>query len=199
MRKLILIRHGETDYTAQRRYCGHSCTPLNSEGIEQANRLRARLKNIKVDKIYSSDLKRSFQTAKIIFPDRIIYKKKGVREIDFGKFVGFTWEESSRLYPGIYKTWLSNPIDTKIPGGETVLEFAKRVEKCFVNIFKQNSNKALVLVTHGGPIRVILLKILNQGFDQFWNIEQNTTSVNLITFRKGIPQVSKINDTSHLE
>lgn len=199
MKKLILIRHGETGYTEQRRYCGHNNTPLNSKGIKQAIRLRSKLKKIKIDKIYSSDLRRACQTAKIIFKNRLIIKKRNLREIDFGAFVGLTWKESSQRYPSIYKTWLNNPLYTKIPNGESVSKFKKRIEKCFANMLDQNQDKTVALVCHGGPIRIIILKILKQDMDKFWNIEQDIACINIIEFKNGIPQVLKINDTSHLE
>ena len=128
----------------------------------------------------------------------VIIKKISLREIDFGKFVDLTWEESSILYPDIYKTWLSNPAYTKIPKGESVRNFVKRVEICFTKISNQNSDKTVVVVSHGGPIRIILLKILKLGMDQFWTIEQNTAAINIIEFKSEIPQALKINDTSHL-
>ena len=199
MKKLILIRHGETDYTAERKYCGHSNTPLNSKGIKQADCLRPKLKKIKIDRIYSSDLRRAYQTAKIIFKNRTIIKKRNLREIDFGKFVGLTWEESSILYPDIYKTWVGNPTDTEIPNGESMRNFVKRVESCFIKISNRNSDKTVAVVSHGGTIRIILLKILRQDLDKFWTIEQNIAAINIIEFENKTPRLLKINDTSHLE
>ena len=67
MEKLILIRHGQTDYTLQRRYCGHEDIPLNDYGIKQVTRLRKRLNNIRIDNVYSSNLKRALETAQILF------------------------------------------------------------------------------------------------------------------------------------
>ncbi len=199
MKKLILIRHGETDYTLQRRYCGHEDISLNARGIEQANYLRYKLKNIKVDRVYSSDLKRTFQTAKIIFQNKIIYKRKKLREIDFGVFSGLTLEDVNRLYPDVYKAWLDNPANVKIPEGESLPGFVRRVEKSFNKIFNQNMKKTVALVSHGGTIRVILLKMLRQDLDKFWNIQQDSTALNIIGFKNGIPEIIKINDTSHLK
>ncbi len=199
MKKLILIRHGETDYTLQRRYCGHEDIPLNARGIEQANYLRYKLKNIKVDRVYSSDLKRTFQTAKIIFQNKIIYKRKKLREIDFGVFSGLTFEDVNRLYHDVYKAWLDNPANVKIPEGESLPGFVRRVEKSINEIFNQNMKKTVALVSHGGTIRVILLKMLRQDLDKFWNIQQDSTALNIIGFKNGIPEIIKINDTSHLK
>lgn len=180
MKKLILIRHGETDYTEQRRYCGHGDVPLNARGIEQAEYLRAKLKNIKIDTIYSSDLKRALQTAKIAFPKRIIYRRKGLRENDFGRFSGLTYEEAGKTYPRAYSLWMHNPLDAKIPGGENLPNFAKRVEGCFKRIFDRNPKKTVAIVSHGGAIHIILLKLRKQGLDKFWDIAVKTAAVNIV-------------------
>ena len=198
MKKLILIRHGETDYALQRRYCGHENIPLNARGKEQARLLGAKLKNIRVDRIYSSDLSRTFETAKIAFRKRTIVKRKGLREIDFGRFSGLTFEEASAAYPDAYKAWMESPATAKIPNGESLTDFVKRVEKCFGRISDQNPKRTVALVSHGGTIRIILLRILAKRLDDFWSIEQSVTAVNIINYRAGGPEVAKINDVSHL-
>ncbi|UCD55420.1 MAG: histidine phosphatase family protein [Candidatus Omnitrophota bacterium] len=185
MKKLILIRHGETAYTLKRKYCGHENIALNATGMEQAKCLRPKLKDIKIDTIYSSDLKRAFQTAKIAFPKRAILKKKGLREINFGRFSGLTFEEADKLYPKFYGTWLNNPIKAKIPNGENFSDFAERIERCFNAISRQNSKKTVALFTHGGPIRIIILKILQKGLDKFWDIEVGTGDINIMDFKNG--------------
>ena len=198
MKRLILIRHGETDYTLQRRYCGHENIPLNAKGKKQAKYIGDKLKNAKIDRIYSSDLSRSLETARIAFHNRAIFKIKGLREIDFGQFSGLTFEEASRAYPHVYEAWLSNPANAKIPKGESLSHFARRVMSCFRRIFLQNIGKSVVLISHGGPIRIILLHLLKQGPDTFWDIGQDTAAINTISFQKGIPKILRINDTSYL-
>ena len=188
MKKLILIRHGETEYTKTRRYCGHEDIPLNAKGIKQAKRLSGKLKSMRVDRIYSSDLKRALETAKIAFPKKTILKKKRLREIDFGEFSGLTFEEAKRIYPRSYKTWLNDPAKSRIPKGESMSILKNRVEACFKIIFGQNPKKTIALVSHGGPIRIILLKILGQNLDKFWNIKQDTATINVIEFKKNGPR-----------
>lgn len=185
MKKLILIRHGETEYTKASRYCGQKQTPLNSEGVRQAKRLCRKMKNVKVDRIYSSDLKRAFQTASIAFKNREILKKRCLREIDFGRFFGLTFDEASSRYPGAYKNWISKPQKAKIPGGESVAGFAKRVTRCFKRIFRENPGKTAAIVTHGGVIHVLLLYFRGQGLDKFWSMFIKTTEVNTIRFKNG--------------
>ena len=185
MKKLILVRHGETDYTLERKYCGHENIALNAAGIKQAKRLRSKLKGLKIDTLYSSDLKRALQTAKFAFPKRVILKRKGLREINFGRFSGLTFEEANKIYPGVCNALLSNPIKTKIPKGDNFFDFANRVEKCFKTILRQNSGKTVALVTHGGVIRIIILKILQKSFDKFWDINPEIAGIKIIDFKNG--------------
>lgn len=195
MKRLILVRHGETIYSLQEKCCGQKDAALNVKGVKQAEQLQAKLKNVKVDRVYSSDLKRAYQTAKIIFNNKIIHKRKGLREIDFGQFTGLTYKEISRLYPSIYKTLMDNLAKAKMPKGESIHNFAKRVERSFNKIFEQNAAKTVAIVCHINPIRIIFLKILKQKLDKFWNIRQDVAAVNIIEFKRKIPKVIKINDT----
>lgn len=199
MKKLILIRHGETDYTTQRKYCGHENIPLNALGIKQAKRLRSRLKNMQVDAIYSSDLERALETAKLAFPDMQVARTEELREINFGEFSGLTFRDVESKYPGIYKAWIENPESAKIPNGESLPDLARRVDRFFERITKDNLNGNVAIISHGGPIRILLLKLQERGFDKFWEIEQRTAAINIIDFDKGVPKSLKINDTSHLE
>jgi len=198
MKKLMLIRHGETDYTKEGRYCGLQNIPLNARGIEQVHKLSQALRKAKVDEIYSSDLSRCAKTAGIIFKNRGIHKRRGLREIDFGKLSGKNHVDVKHLYPDLYRRWLTDPKSARMPKGETLIGFAKRVERCFKDITKISKNKIVVLVTHGGPIRVVLLHVLKMGLDKFWELEQDTAALNIISFESRTPRVIKMNDTSHL-
>jgi len=189
MKKLFLIRHGETEFTRAGKYCGHGDVPLNASGIKEARALGRKLKNVKIDKIYSSDLRRALETAKIVFPNRRILKRRGLREIDFGKFVGLTIEEAGKRYPRIYDAWANNPDHVKIPNGEAMRDFAKRVRKCFVRIYNENARKRVAIITHGGALRVILFKIQKQGLDNFWGIKHATAAVRTIEFKNGTAKI----------
>lgn len=199
MKRLILIRHGQTHYSAKRRYCGFQDIPLNAVGVEQSRSLKRRLQRFKVDKVYSSDLKRCLDTASIVFENRIIHKRKGLREIDFGTLAGLRYDDLKSKYPEIYKLWSQRPEELKMPKGESVLDFARRVRRCFNNIAKENCGKVVAIITHGGSMRIILLKLLQEDLDKMWEIEQNTSALNVIDFVCGIPRISKMNDITHLK
>ena len=96
--RLILIRHGETDYSTEKRYCGLTDVCLNKRGIEQAEGLCQKLGEEDVDKVYSSDLRRASEFAKIVFKNKEIEPAPEFREINFGIFEGLTYEEIMARY-----------------------------------------------------------------------------------------------------
>lgn len=199
MTRLILIRHGQTDYNSEKRYCGFSNPPLNEKGIEQVERLSFNLRKTKVDKVYSSDLQRAFQSAKLIFRDLPVEQISDFREMNFGLFEGLGYEEIIKAHPRLYRDWLRYPNQIKIPDGEGLTELNKRVNSRLSSILSENEDKTIALVTHGGPIRAILCQALRFSLKKFWQIEQEITALNIIDYPKGsAPAIIKMNDISHL-
>jgi len=199
MTRLILIRHGQTEYNVQAKYCGFSNPPINNKGIWQSERLAVLLEDANIDKIFSSDLLRAYETAKIIFKDRPVEKTKKFREMNFGIFEGLHYEKIMKLYPGFYTNWIADPLKVKVPGGEGLEDLSKRVEQKLLSIFSQHKNKTIAVVTHGGPIKVILCRLPKFGFKKFWEIRQDNGALNIIDFfEDAVPRAVKINDISHL-
>jgi len=198
MVRLILIRHGETDYSSQSRYCGFSNPPLNNKGIWQSKKLAAKLKEVRIDKVYSSDLIRAYETAKIIFGDNSIEKTMDLREMNFGLFEGLKYEQIIEKYPELYIDWIDNPEKVKTPNGEGLVALNKRVEKRLSFILSQHKGKTLAVVTHSGPIRVVLCKALKFELKMFRQIEQELGALNIIDYaEESPPMVVKMNDISH--
>lgn len=209
MIRLILMRHGQTDYSLQNRYCGFSNPSLNNKGIWQSKMLAARLKDVRIDKVYSSDLKRTYETAEIIFKNNSIEKVADLREMNFGIFEGLKYEDIIKKYPKLYRDWINNPMKVKIPNGERLKDLSKRVKERLSFILSQNEGKTLAVVTHNGPIRIVLCKALKFDLKTFWQIEQEISALNIIDYpgesppclRRGFGRqaiVVKMNDISHL-
>lgn len=199
MTRLILIRHGQTDYNLAKRYCGLSDPPLNHKGIEQAKRLAVRLKGLGIDRVYSSALARAYDTAVLIFKNKTIKKSADLREMDFGIFDGLTRREIIKKRPSLYKSWIDNPLEVKIPGGEKPTQFRRRIRRYFSFILSRHPDETIAVVTHGGPIRVILCDALGYDMKMFLQIEQSVGALNIIEYSEKLaPVVIKMNDTSHL-
>lgn len=147
---LYLVRHGETEWNEKLLFQGHSNTLLNKNGINQAKRIAKYFKDKKIDVIYSSDLKRAYDTAKIIkgafkFKGKII-KSKLLRERNYGSLEG----QHYNLF-----------FDKKKFDGEKDKTFFRRLKKIFNKILKENKNKNVLVVTHGGVVRGFLTFALN--------------------------------------
>ena len=196
--KVILIRHGETDWSYQKRYCGFTDIDLNEKGRQQARRLLKRLSKEKIHKVYSSDMKRTLQFAKIVFKDLPAEELLDLREMNFGIFEGLTYKDIMEKYPKVYREWLGNPLDIIVPRGESLKTLARRVRKALKRILSQNSDKKVAVFTHGGPIRVILCDILELDLKEVWKIEQELASISIIEFVEGRGKVHLLNDVSYL-
>ncbi len=199
MTKLILIRHGETNYTRDNRYCGFSDPSLNEKGIRQSKKLSQRLKQLKVNIVYSSNLRRAKQTAKIVFKNILFKEIADFREMNFGEFEGLKYNEVIKKNPLFYKNWIDDPEKIVIPGGEKFKKFVKRVRKGLSQIITKNTDRTISLVAHGGPIRIILCDALGLDLKKFWQIKQETGALNIIDYHNKTQAAAlKINDISHL-
>jgi broad specificity phosphatase PhoE len=144
--EIWLVRHGETDWTAARRFCGWSDPPLNERGRSQARALRSSLTGVAFDRVVSSSSIRAVETARIAYGDPATDDR--LRELDFGDIEGTTWDECA---PDVRATMLDYET-FGAPRGETVSALMTRVSAALRDL---GDGRHLV-VTHGGVIRGLL-------------------------------------------
>lgn len=148
---IVLARHGETDWNRERRVQGHADAPLNETGRAQARRLARDLAGERFDAVYSSDLVRASETARIVAESRgrDVGLVPGLRERRFGTWEGLTDSEIRERFP-----------DAR-PGhwgdGETADEMAARVLAALRSLAEAHPGGHLLVVAHGGPLRAVLL------------------------------------------
>lgn len=194
--RLILIRHGITDWNRQRRYCGCRDVVLSSEGKNQAAKLRRRLRSVSFDRVYSSDRKRAMQTAKIIFKGFRITRIKELRELNFGALEGLTHEEIMKKHGATYKKWLIDPFSNRIPRTETMSVFKKRVNSAIKNIVRLHPGKTVAIVCHAGTIAIYVHSILKSR--NFWRCVSSAASITLAEYNGGKARIKEFNQTAHL-
>jgi broad specificity phosphatase PhoE len=151
---LILVRHGETDWNAQHRWQGHSDTPLNDAGRNQAGVLAGELE--RVDAVYSSDLARARETAEIL-AERIgleVRLDPRLRERGFGAWEGLTTEEIEASFPDEQSRWRAG-IGAGASDAEPFDVFAARVGSFVEDVGRRHVDEEVLVVAHGGTIRVI--------------------------------------------
>ncbi len=195
--KILLIRHGQTEWNLRKRYCGSADLGLNACGKKEAEKLRKRLKDKPVHKIYSSDRIRAIETARIVFKRAGLEKIPGLSEMHFGIFEGLTYDEIMRKYPVIYKRWLRDPYGITIPKGEGLREFKKRVVSAFKKIIALNANKTVAVVCHGGAISIFLNHILKSK--DFWKQIPKSASLSIVEYNNSKPKIRLFNDIAHLK
>lgn len=140
MTTLLLVRHGETDWNAERRYQGHADVPLNARGREQAEALAEQLAGEDLDAIYSSDLSRARVTAEVVAA-RLgipVVVDPDLREVDVGPVEGLTFEEAQ-----VFDGWQGEPKD----------EHAERILRAIHRIAAEHPEGRVLVVTHGGSMR----------------------------------------------
>ncbi len=161
--RLFLVRHGETDWNKEERTQGHADIPLNEEGRRQARETAETLKNKNIDLIISSDLGRCRATAEIIreATGAEIILDENLRERHLGVTQGMLRRDRDEMYGDTLYTYEGKP-----PGGESYKELEERVWESFKQHKKSHHHKNIVIVTHGGSIRMLLKKIKKLDFGQ---------------------------------
>lgn len=194
--RLVLVRHGLTDWNEQRRYQGQQDPALNAAGREQARRLGAFLANRglaalglgEIRTIYSSDLRRARETAELLaaslgnIPLRLTAR---LREMNFGRWEGLTADEISTLFPDERKAWLESPLMARPGCGESLVEVQDRMLSVLNEIATAHPGEAVLVVSHGGALKAAICGILRLDLRERFRFHLGNCSVSLLTFRPG--------------
>jgi probable phosphoglycerate mutase len=169
--RLYLIRHGESVANRDNIVGGHSNSPLTKKGEEQARQTRKLLANIHFDDAYSSDLQRASKTGKIIYGKEIPVKHQlfDLRERNFGRLQGKPADEWRRLNHEYEQKYAKLPFENRIKYNyadfiESDASVGARFTKALQKIAQKHSGETVLISTHGGDIRIILMKL---GYAQF--------------------------------
>jgi alpha-ribazole phosphatase len=182
--KIFLVRHGEVANANERCYNGHYDVALSPEGLRQMLSVADRLRDKPIKAVYSSDLQRASKGAKIIAERHSIepIPIKDLRELNYGIWEGRRLDEIRRLYPDDVLNRYNNIENYRIPGGETLLEMRERVLSSVNNIIESHRGNDVVIVSHGGVNRIVLLWSLNMVLKDFYKLQQNYAALNIVNF-----------------
>jgi probable phosphoglycerate mutase len=202
--KLCLIRHGETAWNAERRLQGHTDIPLNTKGIQQARQMAQAIKNTRLsfDALYTSDLKRAADTANAIVELFGIEARvdSALRERHFGALQGLTIQEAPLLQPAIWQAHIARDLEHELAGGESIEQFAIRVQTVLDKIQEQHSGQTILLVSHGGTLDMVYRIASKQALRTERVASVPNASFNWICHQEGEGwSVEKWADTRHLE
>jgi probable phosphoglycerate mutase len=199
--RIILVRHGETDWNATGRIQGQSDTPLNALGKIQAERVAHRLARETVQTLYSSDLARAFETATII-GERLgltVAKSPRLRERQYGAWEGLTSAEIQARYPTQFDEWRARSTDFAPPQGETRSQLLTRALTALQTIARQHVGELVVVVTHGGFCYVLINHILGSVDGDRREFTFGNASLHTLEFAHDNWAVISVNETAHLD
>ena len=204
-KRIILVRHGETDWNKQGRFQGQIDIPLNEHGKAQAKAASEFLKHTLIQKAFSSSLSRPKETAQIILtehPGIQISLKDNLKEIGHGEWEGKLESEINSDWPDLLKTWKTFPEKVQMPEGENIKDVSTRSISGWMEVCKdlKNDETALV-VAHDAVNKTILCHLLGFMPSKIWMIKQGNGGITVIDIseKEGQPdQIACLNITSHL-
>ena len=200
MTRIYLIRHGETEWNKTGRLQGHSNVLLSPEGIHQAQLLAEHMPFHNVDAIYSSDLSRAMETARILAAKLglSVIQESGFREVNFGDWEGRNFSELATEVPEGFENFFTRPDKAHPPNGETFLEAQARALTALDEVIDERDEQSIIIVSHGAVIRLLLCAALGMPLRKMWTISQFNMAVNILRLDDGNPTVELLNSTLHL-
>ncbi len=156
MTEILLARHGETDWNRESRFQGHADPPLNDRGREQAAELADALAEVDLAAVYSSPLRRAFETAEVVAARHGLpaLPVEALREVDVGSWQGLTRDDVERRFSEQFQRWLAYGQGWE--DGETYEAMGERVLSVLEELAARHDGRRILAVTHGGPIRAAL-------------------------------------------
>lgn len=201
---LVLLRHGETALTPEKRFSGSGGTDpeLSATGRGQAERAAEHFAALgTVQEIVSSPLRRCRETAAAV-AGRLgldVRIDEGLRETDFGAWEGLTFGEVRERYADDLTAWLASPDTAPTGGGESFAEVAERVAAARDRIVARYAGRTVLLVTHVTPIKTLVRLALGAPPEALFRMELSAASISTIAhYGDGNASVRLLNDTSHL-
>ena len=198
--RFILLRHGQTPLSVERRYSGRGNPDLTDEGRRQARAAAARVvREEGIAAIVTSPLRRARSTAEevAVLTGIDVVEHPGLIENDFGDWEGLTFTEASQRDPDLHRAWLSD-ITVPAPGGESFAQVAERISRTKAELLQRYPGQTVVLVSHVTPIKTLLQDALGVGPELLFRLHLDLASVSIAEyFDDGGSVVRLVNDAAH--
>jgi probable phosphoglycerate mutase len=198
---MFLVRHGETELTAEDRFAGSTDVPLGPNGRLQAELLAARLANESIAAAYCSPMRRTVETGAIVArPHGLeLIARDGLREIDHGRWEGLRRADVETKYPDEYGAWVEDPYTFAPSGGESGVHVVARALAVVREIVVAHPAKTVLVVSHKATIRLVVASVL--GFDARGyrdRLDQSPACLNVLDFSGPMrARLMLFNDVSH--
>ncbi|MDH3217417.1 MAG: histidine phosphatase family protein [Candidatus Krumholzibacteria bacterium] len=200
MQRLMLIRHGESEWNRDGIIQGFKDCDLSELGREQSDRLRLRLDLERIDVAYTSTATRAVDTARIALGHRLqVEERPNLREINLGEWEGVEAAELKRRLPAETELWFRRPSKVRIKGAETLRGFRRRITREINGIRSIHENASVLIVAHGGVICTYMTSLLGLSLDDLWRFKIRNCSITKVMFPMNEPRIEVLNDVSHLD
>ncbi len=206
--RLILVRHGETEWNRESRFQGQIDVPLNDNGRFQASQAKDFLASVSIDAALSSSMQRPKETAEIILQGHgqvSLAVTEELWEISHGQWEGKFEHEIEAGYPGMLEAWQTQPQTVQMPDGENLQQVWDRAvaawQQLVAQYSSQESPKTILVVAHDAINKAILCHVAGLGPESFWQFKQGNGAVSVIDYPDGVgsePMLSAANITTHL-
>jgi ribonuclease H / adenosylcobalamin/alpha-ribazole phosphatase len=197
----LLLRHGQTPMSVQKRYAGRTDVPLTETGLAQAAAAAKRLASAGLDAIVASPLQRTVQTAEAVaaVTGVAVVTDDGFRETDFGVWDGLTFAEVRERWPSELTAWLADP-QVAPPGGESFAEVSERVTAALGRVLAGRSGQRILIVSHVTPIKTLVAAALLAPPAALYRMHLDVAALCEIDWYADGPAVLRsYNDTAHLQ
>ena len=194
----LLLRHGQTPMSVQKRYAGRSDVPMTDIGRQQAAAAAKRLASAGLGAIVTSPLLRATATAQEVATGAAVVTDDGFRETDFGAWEGLTFAEVRERWPGELTAWLADP-DVAPPGGESFIEVSTRVTAALNRVLAARAGQTVLIVSHVTPIKTLVAAALLAPPAALYRMHLDVAALSEIDWYADGPAVLRsFNDTGHL-
>ena len=199
MTRLIITRHGETDWNVGEVFRGRIDVGLNETGLAQAEALGHHLADFDIEAVYASPLKRALDTARAVavYHSLEVSIAQDLADFNYGAWQGMSNSEVREKYADLYQRWLTAPHTVIMPDGESLDEVTERTRKVVDEIVARHEGTVL-LVSHRVINKVLICSLLGLDNSRFWNIRQDVTGMTTFEYEGGRFILTRHNDTSHL-
>ena len=197
--RFILLRHGQTQHSAEQRFSGTSDPALTDTGREQARRAAEALGAFgRVDAIVASPQTRAQETARAAADalELEVVTEEGLREIAFGEFEGLTRDEIVAKDKDAFERWQASPNNAP-PGGESLTALHRRVSRTRLKLQERHSGQTVLVVTHMTPIKSVIRQALGANADMFKHLFLDLASISVVDFYGDYGVVRCVNDVAH--
>jgi probable phosphoglycerate mutase len=199
--RMIIVRHGESEWNRIHRYQGQLDAPLSELGLRQAEALAGRLKNEPIEHIYSSRLQRAANTARAIaahhasvpfaYADELL-------EIDHGEWQGKYADEIIAQYSDGLREWREHPTRSQMPGGESFSNVLKRTLEFKERAYTDHKGQTILVSTHDVIVKILVADALGMDMDRINRIWVTNASISVIEYGDDLPYLVSLSEACHL-